>query len=83
LSASGVTLIFSGIKRQVLQVMERAGLYALIGAQHFFRNEESALEAIDQWVNDASFEARYCSASPAQDSQSGVQAPQLGSPTSR
>ncbi len=39
LSASGVTLIFSGIKRQVLQVMERAGLYALIGAQHFFRND--------------------------------------------
>lgn len=50
LRAGDVTLVFSGIKRQVLQVMERTGLYAVIGAQNFFRSEEAALEEIKRWI---------------------------------
>lgn len=55
LSSSGVTLGFSGLKREVVHVMQKTGLYPVIGAQHFFRNEQSALEAIDQWLHDSSF----------------------------
>jgi sulfate permease, SulP family len=50
LQSSGVTLVFSGLKKQVLDVMHRTGLYELIGAQHFFPGEDQALEAIYAWL---------------------------------
>ncbi|MGH8727919.1 MAG: hypothetical protein ACREV9_07140 [Burkholderiales bacterium] len=34
LKDNGITLVFSSIKLQVREVMERTGLYALIGAQY-------------------------------------------------
>jgi len=43
---SGVTLVFSGLKHQVLQVMERTGLSELVGPQNLYRTEDLALEAI-------------------------------------
>ncbi len=43
---SGVTLAFSGLKHQVLQVMERTGLHELVGTQNIYRTEDLALEAI-------------------------------------
>ncbi|MGH8702231.1 MAG: SulP family inorganic anion transporter [Burkholderiales bacterium] len=43
---SGVTLVFSGLKHQVLQVMERTGLVELVGSQNLSRTEDQALEAI-------------------------------------
>ena len=55
-----VTITFSGLKRQVLSVMEKTGLYALIGAQHFFRTEDDALDAIFQWIADPTFDAKFC-----------------------
>jgi sulfate permease, SulP family len=64
LKAGGVTMVFSGVKTQVLRVMERTGLYSLIGAQNFFRTEEAALEAIYQWVEDPEFEAKFCPLTP-------------------
>ena len=60
LQESGITMVFSGLKSQVLRVMEKTGLYALIGAQHFFRTEDAALDAIYQWVNDPTFDAKFC-----------------------
>ncbi|MGI9047061.1 MAG: SulP family inorganic anion transporter [Burkholderiales bacterium] len=60
LQETDITLVFSGIKRQVMRVMEDTKLFALIGAQHFFRTETQALDAIYQWINDKSFEAKYC-----------------------
>ena len=60
LQQAEVTLVFSGLKRQVLQVMDRTGLYAVIGAQHFFRTEDMALDAISQWIHDESFDANFC-----------------------
>lgn len=56
---NGVTMIFSGLKRQVLGVMEKTGLYGAIGAQNFFRTEDMALEAISQWLNDRSFDEKF------------------------
>jgi SulP family sulfate permease len=61
---NGVTMVFSGLKMQVTRVMEKTGLYALIGAQHFFRTEDAALDAIYQWMNDPTFDAKFCPLSP-------------------
>ena len=68
LHENGITMVFSGLKTQVLRVMEKTGLYSLIGAQNMFRTEASALDAIYQWVNDPSFDAKFCplSAAPAE-----------------
>jgi SulP family sulfate permease len=60
LKDNGITLVFSNIKLQVREVMERTGLYALIGAQYFFRTENQAREAMYQWITDESFDAKYC-----------------------
>jgi SulP family sulfate permease len=59
LQENGVTMVFSGLKRQVLGIMEKTGLYADIGAQHFFRTEDMALEAISQWLNDPTFDLKF------------------------
>ncbi|MFN9491410.1 MAG: SulP family inorganic anion transporter, partial [Betaproteobacteria bacterium] len=57
LQENGVTMVFSGLKRQVLSVMESTGLYDRIGAQHFFRTEELALESISRTLQDPQFDA--------------------------
>jgi sulfate permease, SulP family len=59
LQDNGVTMVFSGLKRQVLGIMEKTGLYASIGAQHFFRTEDMALEAISQWLHDPAFDEKF------------------------
>ena len=59
LQENGVTMVFSGLKRQVLGIMEKTGLDADIGAQHFFRTEDMALEAISQWLNDPAFDLKF------------------------
>jgi SulP family sulfate permease len=59
LRENGVTMIFSGLKRQVLSVMEKTGLDHSIGPQNFHRNEEHALEAIAQILQDPAFDAIY------------------------
>ncbi len=59
LRENGVTMVFSGLKRQVLGVMEQTGLYEHIGAPHFYRTEEHALEAIAQVLQDPAFNATY------------------------
>lgn len=46
LRASGITVVFCGLKKQVLDVMHRTGLDALIGAENVFPNEDQALAAI-------------------------------------
>jgi SulP family sulfate permease len=47
LRAGGIRVVFCGVKRQVLEVMQRTGLDKLIGAENLFPNEEQALKAID------------------------------------
>ncbi|MDX5332652.1 MAG: STAS domain-containing protein [Gammaproteobacteria bacterium] len=44
----GVKLAFSGIKHQVMQVMERSGLVKELGADAFYPDKQSALDAMIQ-----------------------------------
>lgn len=46
LRASGVEVVFSGLKKQVLDVMRNTGLFDYIGQPNIFANEEMALEEI-------------------------------------
>lgn len=46
LRAGGIQVVFCGVKKQVLDVMRRTGLDALIGADNLYPNEEQALAAI-------------------------------------
>jgi len=50
LNASQVTVVFSGLKRQVLDVMHATKLYDLVGAQNIFANEDLALDDIYEWL---------------------------------
>lgn len=43
---SGVQVVFSGLKQQVLRVMRDTGLYELIGEANMYRTEDLALEAM-------------------------------------
>ena len=44
LEKAGITLLFTGLKKQVLEVFQRTGLYERLGAQRFFRTDDQALE---------------------------------------
>ncbi len=43
---NGMTVVFSGLKRQILQVMLASGLHDVIGEQNIFSNEDFALDEI-------------------------------------
>lgn len=46
LNENQITVVFSGLKKQVLDVMRATKLYDLIGEQNIFSNEDFALDAI-------------------------------------
>ena len=46
--SNGITLAFSGIKRQVYEVMDRTGLITAIGAGNIFASDREAWEMLDQ-----------------------------------
>ncbi|MGE5946302.1 MAG: SulP family inorganic anion transporter [Betaproteobacteria bacterium] len=46
LRGSGIEIVFSGLKKQVRDVMQATGLDTVIGAGAFFPNEDAALNAI-------------------------------------
>jgi SulP family sulfate permease len=46
LRAGGVTVVFSGLKKQVVDVMRQTGLLDYVGAARLFPTAEMALEAI-------------------------------------
>ena len=50
LRKNGISVVFSGLKQQVLQVIQRTGLYTEIGADSLFRTEDQALEHLEQRV---------------------------------
>ena len=43
LQASGIFMIFTGLKKQVVDVFHRTGFHDKLGAGHFFRTEDMAL----------------------------------------
>jgi SulP family sulfate permease len=46
LHSIGMTMVFSGLKKQVIDVMRKTGLFDLITQSNIFANEEQAFEAI-------------------------------------
>jgi SulP family sulfate permease len=50
LKARGVTLVFAGLKAQVLDVMERTGLDAVIGKENIFRSTDASIAAVQERV---------------------------------
>lgn len=50
---NGITLVFSGLKKQVLDVMHRTGLFEEIESGHIFAHEDMALAAICEWLGEA------------------------------
>ena len=50
LRANGVTVVFSGLKKQVIDVMRATGLFDYISQQHIFATADMALEAIHDWA---------------------------------
>lgn len=46
LREGGLEIVFSGLKKQVLDVMRATGLFDLISAQNIFANEDQAITAI-------------------------------------
>jgi SulP family sulfate permease len=48
LHSNNITILFTGLKKQVLDMFDRTGLTAKIGAGQFFRTEDQALEHVWQ-----------------------------------
>jgi SulP family sulfate permease len=46
LRSSGIRVVFSGLKKQVLDVMEHSGLIKFIGQDNIFPDENKALDSI-------------------------------------
>ncbi|MCX7671272.1 MAG: SulP family inorganic anion transporter, partial [Anaerolineae bacterium] len=46
LNENGIVVLFSGLKRQVIDVMQATGLWDTVGAKRFLSTAEQALEAI-------------------------------------
>jgi sulfate permease, SulP family len=57
---TGVTLVFSGLKKQVLDVLHKTGLFGTIGAQHFFNNTDTALATLRDWIDHSDVELGIC-----------------------
>jgi len=60
LKDAGVTLVFSGLKRQVLEVMYRTNLYEAIGAAAIHPTEEMAIDAIYEWLDVDEADGVFC-----------------------
>jgi len=46
LRSSGIRVVFSGLKKQVIDVMHHSGLFEYVGQKNIFANEDKALEEI-------------------------------------
>ncbi|MBI3903597.1 MAG: SulP family inorganic anion transporter [Nitrosomonadales bacterium] len=53
LHESGITLVFSGLKMQVQEVMERTGLIATLGEHNIYSSDKIAVEALQARIGSA------------------------------
>ncbi len=60
LRETGVELVFSGLKKQVLDVMRATGLYTIIGDENVFATECQALASIFQRLGEAAEKDALC-----------------------
>ena len=64
LKASGITLVFSGLKKQVLDVMRNTGLFELVGQNNIFPTEDQAINAIYERLGDEAKADLFCPVKP-------------------
>ncbi|MDP2832343.1 MAG: SulP family inorganic anion transporter [Pseudomonadota bacterium] len=65
LKDAGVTLVFSGLKKQVLDVMRATGLFEAITQANIFATEDQALAAIYERLGDDAKDDLFCMVQPA------------------
>ena len=65
LKDAGVTLVFSGLKKQVLDVMRATGLFDLITQANIFATEDRAIAAIYERLGDDAKDDLFCAVKPA------------------
>ena len=57
---AGVTLVFSGLKKQIMEVFERLDIVEKIGEENIFRTERRALNAVYKRIKDPKFDPEKC-----------------------
>lgn len=62
--AVGITVVFSGLKKQILDVLRATGLYETIGADNIFATENLAIRAIRERLSDETDDDRFYSHPP-------------------
>ncbi|MBI4990002.1 MAG: STAS domain-containing protein [Rhodocyclales bacterium] len=60
LRSNGVNMLFSGLKKQVLDVMRATGLFEAIGERNFHITADRALEAISAEIASQGIEGAFC-----------------------
>jgi len=65
LKSAGITLVFSGLKKQVLDVMRATGLFEIITQTNIFPTEEHAIAAIYERLGEAAADDLFCAVKPA------------------
>ncbi len=60
LREGGVQVVFSGLKKQVLDVMRQTSLFDLIGHEHIFATEDQAISAIYERLGDEAADDLFC-----------------------
>jgi len=64
LKSAGITLVFSGLKKQVLDVMRNTSLFELIGQDNIFPTEDQAISAIYERLGDEAKDDLFCPVKP-------------------
>ena len=60
LREGGTEIVFSGLKKQVLDVMKATGLYELIGEDNIFATENQAIDAMSERIGPDADECLFC-----------------------
>ncbi len=60
LRENGMEIVFSGLKKQVLDVMRNTGLFDLISQANIFATEDQAIAAIYERLGDAAADDLFC-----------------------
>lgn len=65
LKSTGITLVFSGLKKQVLDVMRATGLFDAIGQDKLFATEDQAIATIYERMGENAADDLFCAIKPA------------------
>jgi SulP family sulfate permease len=65
LNSTGITLVFSGLKKQVLDVMRATGLFEAIGQDKIFATVDQAIAAIYEQLGENAADDLFCAVTPA------------------